>query len=51
MKPDEFKGIQLEDLYSLENFYEVQLFAMSLKEDGSAETSIYLKPRSQRKST
>ena len=40
--PDEFKGIKLEDLYTLENFYEVQLFARSLKEDGSAET-LYLK--------
>ena len=39
--PDEFKGIELEDFYTLENFYEVQLFAMSLKEDGSAET-LYL---------
>ena len=43
--PDEFKGIELEDIYALENFYEVQLFAMSLKEDGSAVHSIYLKPR------
>ena len=39
--PDEFKGIELEDFYTLENLYEVQLFAMSLKEDGSAET-LYL---------
>ena len=38
MEPDEFKGIELEDLYAFENFYEVQLFAMSSKEDGSAET-------------
>ena len=36
--PDEFKGIELEDFYTLENFCEVQLFAMSLKEDGIAET-------------
>ena len=36
--PDEFKGIELEDFYTLENFYEVQLFAMSLKEDGIVET-------------
>ena len=37
----DFKGIELENLHALENFYEVQLFAMSLKEDGSAET-LYL---------
>ena len=36
VEPDDFKGIQLNDLYTLENFYEAQLFAMSLKEDGSA---------------
>ena len=41
VEPQDFKGIELEDLYALENFYEVQLFAMSLKEDGSAET-LYL---------
>ena len=46
--PDEFKGIELEDFYTLENFYEVQLFAMSLKEDGSTET-IYLKQVSRSK--
>ena len=51
VEPQDFKGIELEDLYTLENFYEVQLFAMSSKEDGSAETLIYLKPRSQPKST
>ena len=38
---DEFKVIELEDFYTLENFYEVQLFAMSFTEDGSAET-LYL---------
>ena len=38
--PDEFKGIELEDFHTLENFYEVQLFAMSLK-DLLAET-LYL---------
>ena len=48
--PQDFKGIELEDLYTLENFFEVQLFVMSLKEDESAET-LYLKPRSQPKST
>ena len=41
VEPQDFKGIELEDIYTLENFYEVQLFAMSLKEDGSAET-LYL---------
>ena len=41
MESQDFKGIELEDLYTLENFYEVQLFVMSLKEDGSAET-LYL---------
>ena len=39
--PDDFQGVELEDFYTLENFFEVQLFAMCLKEDGSAET-LYL---------
>ena len=41
VEAQDFKGIELENLHALENFYEVQLFAMSLKEDGSAET-LYL---------
>ena len=28
--PNEFQGIELDDFYALENFYEVQLFAMNL---------------------
>ena len=36
--PQDFKGIELEDFYALENFYEIQLFAMSLKQDGSGKT-------------
>ena len=50
VEPDGFKGIELEDFYTFENFYEIQLFAMSLKEDGSAE-KLYLKSRSQPNST
>ena len=36
--PKEFKGVELTDFPQLEKFYETQLFAMFLKEDGSAET-------------
>ena len=32
-KPDEFQGVELEEFPQLENFYQVQLFAMSLQED------------------
>ena len=41
--PDEFKGIELEDFYALENFYEAQLFATSLKEEGSTATLYLIK--------
>ena len=36
--PKEFKGIELTDFNQLEKFYETRLFAMFLKEDGSAKT-------------
>ena len=49
--PDEFKGIELEGFYTLEiSMKYIQLFAMSLKEDGSAETT-YLKRVTISKST
>ena len=38
VNPDEFKGVELSDFPQLEKFYQVQLFAMFLKEDGSAKT-------------
>ena len=41
VKPQDFKGIELTDFLQLEKFYEVQLFAMVLKEDGTAKT-LYL---------
>ena len=41
VKPKTFEGIELTDFLQLENFYEVQLFAMVLKEDGTAKT-LYL---------
>ena len=39
--PKDFKGVELTDFPQLEKFYEVQLFAMVLKEDGTAKT-LYL---------
>ena len=37
----DFKGVELIDFPQLDTFYEIQLFVMFLKQDGSAET-IYL---------
>ena len=39
--PQDFKGVELTDFPQLEKFYEIQLFAMVLKEDGTAKT-LYL---------
>ena len=39
--PEDFKGVKLSDFPQLEKYYEPQLFAMFLKEDGSAKT-LYL---------
>ena len=39
--PEEFKGVELSDFPQLEKFYETQLLAMFLKEDGSSKT-LYL---------
>ena len=41
VKPQDFEGVELEDFPELEKYFEVQLFAMFLKEDGSAKT-LYL---------
>ena len=41
VKPQDFKGVELTDFPQLEKFYEIQLFAMVLKEDGTAKT-LYL---------
>ena len=41
VKPQDFKGVELDELPELEKYYEVQLFAMFLKEYGSAKT-LYL---------
>ena len=41
VNPKDFKGIELTDFPQLEKFYEIQLFAMVLKEDGTAKT-LYL---------
>ena len=38
VNPEEFKGVELSDFPRLEKFYQVQLSAMFLKEDGSANT-------------
>ena len=41
VNPNDFKGVELTDFPQLEKYYETQLFAMFLKEDGSAKT-LYL---------
>ena len=41
VKPQDFKGVELTDFPQLEKFFEIQLFAMVLKEDGTAKT-LYL---------
>ena len=41
VNPQDFKGVELTDFPQLETFYETQLFAMFLKQDGSAKT-LYL---------
>ena len=41
VKPQDFEGVELDEFPELEKYYEVQLFAMFLKEDGSAKT-LYL---------
>ena len=41
VKPHDFEGVELDEFPELEKYYEVQLFAMFLKEDGSAKT-LYL---------
>ena len=38
VSPQDFKGVELIDFSQLEKYFEVQLFAMVLKEDGSAKT-------------
>ena len=37
VNPQDFKGVELIDFPQLETFYETQLFAMFLKQDGSAK--------------
>ena len=39
--PHQFQGVELDEFPELEKYFEVQLFAMFLKEDGSAKT-LYL---------
>ena len=41
VKPKTFEGVELHEFPELEKYFEVQLFAMFLKEDGSAKT-LYL---------
>ena len=38
IKPQDFEGVELDEFPELEKYFEVQLFAMFLKEDGSAKT-------------
>ena len=41
VKPQDFEGVELDEFPELEKYFEVQLFAMFLKEDGSTKT-LYL---------
>ena len=41
VNPQDFKGVELTDFPKLEKYYETRLFAMFLKEDGTAKT-LYL---------
>ena len=41
VNPQDFKGVELTDFPQLKKYFEVQLFAMFLKEDGTAKT-LYL---------
>ena len=41
VKPQDFEGVNLDEFPELEKYFEVQLFVMFLKEDGSAKT-LYL---------
>ena len=41
VKPKNFEGVELDDFPELEKYFEVRLFTMFLKEDGSAKT-LYL---------
>ena len=41
VKPQDFEGVELDEFPELEKYFEVQLFSMFLKEDGSAKT-LYL---------
>ena len=41
MKPQDFEGVELDEFPELEKYFEVQLFAMFLKEDRTAKT-LYL---------
>ena len=41
VRPQDFEGVKLDEFPELEKYFEVQLFAMFLKEDGSAKT-LYL---------
>ena len=41
VKPQDFEGVELDEFPELEKYFEVQLFAIFLKEDGAAKT-LYL---------
>ena len=41
IKPQDFEGVELDEFPELKKYFEVKLFVMFLKEDGSAET-LYL---------
>ena len=51
VNPEDFKGVELTDFPQLEKYYETQLFAMFLKQDGTAKTFTSHKPRFQAKYT
>ena len=51
VNPQDFKGVELTDFPQLEKYYETRLFAMFLKEDGTAKTLYFHNHPSQPKST
>ena len=51
VNPQDFKGVELTDFPKLEKYYETHLFAMFLKEDGTAKTLYLSQPRFQARFT
>ena len=41
ISPHQFQGVELDEFPDLQKYFEVQLFAMFLKEDGTAKTLFF----------